>query len=272
MRCEKTAPVRAKARPARNPKPATATRAGREAKPAAASKGEKGSGKGQDGKGGSRKEERPIRRQGKRRRERTRRRARGEERQERFDKREGGGDENESDEAKNDGGSERNHSSSSSQLGAALEKIAGVLKWIVFAIVAIVVVCRRRSGNPALSRAVHRLGAAAARCARGTGGPGSVGQEGEARTEDRDGCSCRSVRNGHRRFTNSRIPSPTAPRSAATRPNSSPTPLKHSTAWAWDRDAAGELPETPLEFLARLADLYPDLVEVLTPSRRSTPA
>jgi hypothetical protein len=35
-------------------------------------------------------------------------------------------------------------------------------------------------------------------------------------------------------------------------------------AWAWDQDAGREAPETPLEFLARLADLHPDLAEVLT--------
>ena len=35
-------------------------------------------------------------------------------------------------------------------------------------------------------------------------------------------------------------------------------------AWAWDQDAGREWPETPLEFLARLADLHPDLLDVLT--------
>ena len=35
-------------------------------------------------------------------------------------------------------------------------------------------------------------------------------------------------------------------------------------SWAWDQDAGRESPETPLEFLARLADLHPDLVEALT--------
>jgi hypothetical protein len=33
-------------------------------------------------------------------------------------------------------------------------------------------------------------------------------------------------------------------------------------AWAWDQDCGRNLPETPLEFAARLADLYPDLAEV----------
>ena len=35
-------------------------------------------------------------------------------------------------------------------------------------------------------------------------------------------------------------------------------------SWAWDRDAGRELPETPLEFIARLADLFPYLVEPFT--------
>jgi hypothetical protein len=108
---------------------------GKGGKPGGGSKGDKGSGgKGQGGKGGAQgkgdqsggNEDRGGKRQGGDSRAR---------------KDEGGGRsgrdaEREGDEAKEDGGS-RTGSRSAPQLGGALEKIAGVVKWIVFAIVAL---------------------------------------------------------------------------------------------------------------------------------------
>jgi hypothetical protein len=234
---------------------------GKGGKPGGGSKGERGSGgKGQDGKGGSGRKSDQSGGENK-----GGGKGQGDDSEARRDEdssgREGGG-EGEAEETKDDGGRERGGSQSSPRLSGALKKVAGVVKWIVFAIVAVVVVvvvvlAVLRYLAPFTDWARHLLDALKNWWA------GLWGKKEK---------SARAVSTGIGTAGHQRPPpfheysNPFADGGADGR---DPAELVAYTfealdAWAWDRDEGREAPETPLEFLARLADAYPDLVEVLT--------
>ena len=241
------------------PGPVTAPRAVRGANRAAASKGEKGSGgKGQKGKGGSgRKGDQSGGN------EKGGGKGKGDESESKRDEessdRQGGGDQDENQEPKGDNG---RSSGSSSQLGGALEKIAGAVKWIVFAIIAVAVVLAVVLGilrylAPFTNWAQRLLDAIRNWWA------GLFGQKKAARAQEEPTATLAGLQRPppFHEYSN-----PFVDGSAERR---DPAELVAYTfealdAWAWDRDRGRHLPETPLEFLARLADDYPDLVEVFT--------
>jgi hypothetical protein len=231
-------------------------------KPGGGNTGEKGSGgKGQEGKGGS--GNKSSQSGGT---EKGGGKGEGDEREARKDEedrdREGGGEGSEREESQGDGGRERTGSQSDTQLGAALEKVASVLKWIVFAIVAVIVVV---VVVLAILRGLAPFTDWAKRLLDGIRN-WWAGLWGRREQPAHAGRSPESQLGPQRPPPFHEFSNPFADGSAEDR---DPAELVAYTfdaldSWAWDRDCGRELPETPLEFLARLADLFPDLVEPLT--------
>jgi len=170
----------------------------------------------------------------------------------------------ENNQSKDDGGRERSGGTQSgTQLGGALAKVASAVKWLVFAIVIVLIVL-------AVMLGILRYLAPFTEWAQ--------------RLLD-------AIRNWWANLWSGRKANPTRPGAAevlSASPERPPPFHAYSNpfldgsaerrdpaelvaytfealdAWAWDRDRGRELPETPLEFLARLAGEYPDLVDVLT--------
>jgi uncharacterized protein DUF4129 len=237
---------------------------GRGGKAGGGSKGEKGSGKGDEGKGGSGKKGDQSGGD-----EKGGGKGQGNEREAKKDedgsKGEQSGDAEQNDESKDDGeGRDRNSSSQSqSQLSGALEKVAGVVRWIVFAIIAIVVVvivvlAVLRYLAPFTGWAQRLLDALKNWWA---------GLWGKAKANpDRQGGGELQPVGPQRPPPFHAYSNPFLDGSAETRDLADLVAYSFDAldAWAWDQDAGRESPETPLEFLARLADLHPDLLDVLT--------
>jgi hypothetical protein len=233
---------------------------GKGGKPGGGSKGDKGSGgKGQGGKGGKE----------------------GKSDQSGGDTKGNGGGKGDENEAKKDedggsGGSDNDQdrdeskekaesrerpggSQSSSELGATLEKITGVLKWIVFAIVAVLVVV-------AIVLAILRYLAAFTDWAQRlldairNWWANLWGKASPVRERASDPVELGPVRPPpFNAFSN--------PFTDGSADGRDPTELVAYTfmafdSWAWDRDCGRDLTETPLEFTARVGELHPDLVEV----------
>jgi hypothetical protein len=170
--------------------------------------------------------------------------------------RRGGGSENESEEAKSDGGS-RSGGSSSPQLGGALAKIAEGVKWIVFGILALLIVFALFFGAlkylaPFTDWARRWLEGIRAWWA----GLFAKKEAVAARKEAEEALPEAPVRPPP--FTD--YSNPFADGSAERR---EPAELIAYTfealdAWAWDRDAGREPSETALEFARRLGEAFPD--------------
>lgn len=232
---------------------------GKGGQPGGGNKGEKGSGgKGQDGKGGSGKKgdqsggDQKGGSKGKG----------SESKQDQDGREQGSSDGDEEADAKDDGGSNQNRDTqANTQLGATLQKIVGVLKWIVFALVAVLVVV-------AIALAMLRYLAPFTDWARrwlegirawwaslfGKANP-QRDHRGEVATPQA------AVRPPpFHAFAN--------PFADGTAESRDPAELTLYTflaldSWAWDRDCGRDPTETPLEFAARLAGRFPDLAEVL---------
>ena len=235
---------------------------GKGGKPGGGSKGEKGSGgKGDKGKGGGGKKGDQSggrrERQGKGAGERER----GEEGSGERARREPGTASREED--TKDDGSDRDRNSgsqSSSQLGGALEKVAGVVKWIIFAIVAVLVVFGLFFGvlkylAPFTDWARRWLDGIRAWWASLFGK--KVNPDRKAGSEEAKPLA--PVRPPP--FT--AYSNPFADGTAETR---DPAELIAYTfealdAWAWDRGAGREPAETALEFARRLGEAFPDHAE-----------
>lgn len=112
---------------------------GKGGQPGGGSKGEKGGGKGDSGKGGGGKKGDQSGGD-----EKGGGKGKGSESEAKKDQdgdeKSGGGSENENEEAKDDGGSRSGSSESSTQLGGALAKVANAVKWLVFGILALLIV------------------------------------------------------------------------------------------------------------------------------------
>lgn len=236
---------------------------GKDGKPGGGSKGEKGSGKGEKGKGGSGKKSDQSGGN-----EKGGGKGKGDESEAKKDQEnrddEGGGNREEDQEAEGDTNDrDRNRDSqSTSQLGATVEKIVGVLKWIVFALVAILVVivvvlAVLRYLAPFTGWAQRLLDALRSWWERLWGHRKSTVVK---KREEAPQLGPQRPPPFHE-YSN-----PFADGSAERR---DPAELVAYTfealdAWAWDRDRGRKLPDTPLEFLADLADGFPDLFEPLT--------
>ncbi|MCI0702545.1 MAG: DUF4129 domain-containing protein [Planctomycetia bacterium] len=168
--------------------------------------------------------------------------------------------EEESSDAQSEDGNSKSGSQSSSQLGGALEKIAGVVKWIVFAIVAILVLFALFFGvlkylAPFTAWARRWLDGIKAWWA-------SLFAKKEANPD-------RKVGGEPTPLAPVRPPPFTEysnPFADGTAEDREPAELIAYTfealdAWAWDRDAGREPTETPLEFARRLGDAFPDQAE-----------
>ena len=237
---------------------------GKGGKAGGGSKGEKGGGKGDKGKGGSGTKSDQSGGD-----EKGGGKGQGDDNQAKKDeegsKSEEGSNSEESEEAKDEGGESKDGKSTSQsqkQLGGALEKIAGVVRWIVFAIIAVVIVvvivlAVLRYLAPFTGWAQRLLDAIRNWWA------GLWGSKASGRREP----AVQSETPGPQRpppfhaYSN-----PFVDGSASTRDPSNLVAYTFEAldAWAWDQSAGREWPETPLEFLARLADLHPDLLDVLT--------
>jgi hypothetical protein len=236
---------------------------GKGGKPGGGSKGSKGSGKGQSGKGGN--EGKSDQSGGD---EQGDGGGNGKDSEAKKDEDGGkGDDENRNtsrsgEEPKNNAESrERSRGSqSSSELGATIEKIAGALKWFIFAIVAILVVvfvvlAILRYLAPFTNWAQRLLDAIRNWWANLWGRKAPAPRKAEA-----------AVPLGPLRpppfneFSN-----PFADGSASGRDLAELVAYTFMAfdSWAWDRDCGRDLAETPLEFAARVIDLFPDLGEVI---------
>ena len=236
---------------------------GKDGKPGGGSKGEKGSGKGEKGKGGSGKKSDQSGGN-----EKGGGKGKGDESEAKKDQEnrddEGGGDRDEEQEADGDTNDrDRSRDSQSTpQVGAAVEKIVGVLKWIVFALVAILVVvvvvlAVLRYLAPFTGWAQRLLDAIRNWWERLWGRRKAT----VAKTQEAALLAGPQRPPPFHEYSN-----PFADGSADRR---DPAELVAYTfealdAWAWDRGCGRQLPETPLEFLAHLADQFPDLFEPLT--------
>ena len=238
---------------------------GKGGKAGGGSKGEKGGGKGDKGKGGSGKKSDQSGGD-----EKGSGKGQGDDSQARKDEEgtkseDSGGDaEQDQETQEEDGdGKDGNRSQSQSQLGGALEKIAGVVKWIVFAVIAIIVVvvvvlAVLRYLAPFTGWAQRLLDAIRNWWAGLWGG--------RKASPKRTAEVAAQLAGPQRPPPFHAYSNPFLDGTAETR---DPADLVAYTfealdSWAWDQDAGREAPETPLEFLARLADLHPDLADVLT--------
>lgn len=236
---------------------------GKGGKPGGGNTGSKGGGKGQDGKGGSGKEGKSGSgdKKGEGEGNRTESKAASESR----DEDRPGGDAADAD-GRSEGGSRDRGAESSPQVGAVAQKIIGALKWVVFAIIAVAVVVAialmiLRYLAPFTGWAQRLLDAIRGWWAGLWGRAGAYAQKAET-----DALPLAPERPPpFHAFSN-----PFADGSAEGR---EPAELVAFTflaldSWAWDRDAGRKLPETPLEFIARLADQSPELIEAFTPFAR----
>ena len=241
---------------------------GKGGKPGGGSKGEKGSGgKGQDGKGGSGKKSDQSggdqKGSGKGKGDDS------EAKKDQDDSQGGGDNEREGEDTKDDGGKRDGSSDSSSQLGGVLAKIAGVVKWIVFAIVAVLIVFGLFFGvlkylAPFTDWARRWLDGIRAWWA------GLFGRANPERQRRGEG------------DTNPLAPVRPPPFSEYSNPfadgsadGRDPAELIAYTfealdAWAWDRDAGRDPAETPLEFARRLGEAFAKLATLYTRMTYST--
>jgi hypothetical protein len=176
----------------------------------------------------------------------------------------GGGDTEESGEDATEEGETRDtaqgESGSESQLGGMLEKVAGVVKWIVLAVVVVLVVvfvilAVLRYLAPFTGWAQRLLDAIRNWWANLWGKASPERERGEAAAE----LGPQRPPPFHE-FSN-----PFTDGSAGGR---DPAELVAYTflaldSWAWDRDAGRDEAETPIEFVSRLIDAYPDIAETL---------
>jgi len=238
---------------------------GKGGKAGGGSRGEKGDGKGDRGKGGSGKkgDQSGGDEKGGGKGQGDDSQAKKDEQGSKGEERDGGSsDENEKNQ---DGDSEGRAagSQSDSQLTGALEKVAGVVRWIVIAVMAVVVVvvvvlAVLRYLAPFTGWA-QRLLDSLKNWWAGLWGKRKVGPELQRWKEEQLA--------GHERPPSFHAYSNPFTDGSAERRD--PADLVAYTfealdSWAWDQSAGREAPETPLEFLARLADLHPDLLDVLT--------
>ncbi len=234
---------------------------GKGGKPGGGNKGQKGGGgKGQGGKGGS--EGKSDQSGGDQKGGGKGQGSESEAKKDQDGGREGSeSSDDEGDEAKDDGDTrDRAGGQSSSQLGGALEKVAGVVKWIVFAVVAVIVIFALFFGvlkylAPFTEWARRWLEGIRAWWASLFGKKEAPVRE--RRVEDA------TPQAALRPPPFSAYSNPFADGSAE---NRDPAELVAYTfealdAWAWDRDAGRESPETPLEFARRLAEAFPDQAE-----------
>ncbi len=241
---------------------------GKGGKPGGGSKGEKGSGgKGQDGKGGSGKKSDQSggdqKGSGKGKGDDS------EAKKDQDDSQGGGDNEREGEDTKDDGGKRDGSSDSSSQLGGALAKIAGVVKWIVFAIVAVLLVFGLFFGvlkylAPFTDWARRWLDGIRAWWA------GLFGRANPERQRRGEGDTTPLAPVRPPPF--SEYSNPFADGSADGR---DPAELIAYTfealdAWAWDRAAGRDPAETPLEFARRLGEAFAKLANLYTRMTYST--
>ncbi|HEV3386899.1 MAG TPA: DUF4129 domain-containing protein [Gemmata sp.] len=150
---------------------------------------------------------------------------------------------------------------SSTQLGQFLDKVSGFLKWIVFAVVAVLVVI---AVGLAILRYLAPFTAWAQRLLEALRNWWAGLFGGGATSEKKEVASTAPV--GPVRPPPFReFPNPFADGSAERR---EPAELVDYTflaldSWAWDRDCGREPTETPLEFARRLGETFPDLAEIL---------
>ncbi|MBY0460943.1 MAG: DUF4129 domain-containing protein, partial [Gemmataceae bacterium] len=219
--------------------------------------GEKGGGKGSEGKGGSGKKgdqsggSESGAGKGKGKESEARKDQDGE------DNRKGSDSTREGDDAKGDGGRNQSGSPSSPQLGGALAQVANIAKWIVFALVAILIVFGLFFGilkylAPFTAWAQRLLDGLRAWWA-GLFGGGGDRKVATAAEETKPVGPVRPP-------PFSEYSNPFADGSADDR---DPVELIAYTfealdAWAWDRESGREPAETPLEFARRLGEVFPD--------------
>ncbi len=233
---------------------------GKGGKPGGGNKGDKGGGgKGQGGKGG--KEGKSDQSGGD---QKGNGGGKGDDSEAKKDEDGGGGNDDtnrDGEESKDDAESRERSggSQSDSQLGAAIEKIAEGLKWIVFAIVAVLIVV-------AVVMAILGYLAPFTNWARRlldairNWWAGLWGRKAPAKREEVAAAPLAPVRPpSFHEFSN--------PFTDGTAEGRDPAELVAYTfmafeSWAWDRDCARDAAETPLEFVVRLIDHFPDLGEV----------
>ena len=226
-------------------------------------KGEKGAGKGQDGKGGSGKKSDQSGGDDKGKGQGARGDTKDDSRSRDAEGR--ASDADPQDDAENDKADSNSRDASSqtnSQLSGALAKIAGVLKWIVFAIVAVIVILALFFGvlkylAPFTDWARRWLEGIRAWWA------GLFGTTGRARQEAAADATPQAAMR----------PPPFSlysnPFSDGTADRREPEELISYTfeafdAWAWDRDAGREPTETPLEFAHKVGEGFPDHADAFT--------
>jgi hypothetical protein len=232
-------------------------------KPGGGSKGEKGGGgKGEGGKGG--KDGKSDQSGGD---QKGGGKGQGDDREAKKDQ-DGGGSGGDAEENSDDPNEEgegretgRGESDSDSQLGGMLEKIAGVLRWIVIALVVVLVVvfvilAVLRYLAPFTNWAQRLLDAIRNWWAN---------LWGKANPDRKVGGELAAPLGPQRPPPFHAFSNPFADGSAGGR---DPAELVAYTfmaldSWAWDRDAGRDEAETPLEFISRLIDAYPDIAETL---------
>ncbi len=233
---------------------------GKGGKPGGGSKGEKGGGgKGDDGKGGSGKKSDQS--GGDQKGSGKGKGSESESKKDQEGRDQEGSESREADDTKEEGSNSDHNtgSQSTSQLGGALEKVAGVVKWIVFAVVAVLVIFGLFFGvlkylAPFTDWARRWLEGIRAWWANLFGKKAAV-----ARASAEEAKPLAPVR-----------PPPFSdysnPFSDGTAEGRDPAELIAYTfealdAWAWDRDAGREPAETPLEFARRLGEAFPEHAE-----------
>jgi hypothetical protein len=233
---------------------------GKGGQPGGGKSGEKGSGDGQSGKGGSgRKGDQSGGN------EKGGGKGKGDDSEARKDEnnddRSGGGSEREADAAKDSGGSKSGSSEPSSQLGGALAKVAQGVKWLVFAVLAVLIVfglfyAVLKYLAPFTDWAQRWLDGLRAWWA-------SLFGKKEAKRSQRAEAAAVPLE-AQRPPPFSEYSNPFADGTAEGR---DPGELIAYTfealdAWAWDRDAGRDPNETALEFVGRLGEAFPDHTEV----------
>lgn len=238
---------------------------GKGGQPGGGTNGQKGrGGKGQDGKGGSgQKSDQSGGDQGSPGRQTGESETKGDAKKDEDSREQGGGMGEEKEEVQDghDGTEQNQDSQSSTQISAAVQKIVGVLKWIVFAVVVVLIVI-------AIALAILRYLAPFTDWAQRlldmlrNWWTGLFGRKANGRRETAGKAEpLAPVRPPpFHAFAN--------PFADGTAESRDPAELTRYTflaldSWAWDRDCGRDPTETPLEFAARLAEQFPDLTEVL---------
>jgi hypothetical protein len=227
---------------------------GKGGQPNGGAKGEKGSGKGNDGKGGNGEKGKGDGGDGKDK----------EGKDGPTNRDQDGSETRQGNDTKEDGKGESNRGSQSSpQLGGALSKVAGVVKWIVFAIIALLIVFGLFFGvlkylAPFTDWARRWLDGIRNWWA-------SLFAKSERKREQVSASEEKSLAPVR--------PPPfhaySNPFADGTAEDRDPAELIAYTfealdAWSWDRDAGREPTETPLEFALRLSEAFPDHAEMFT--------